>query len=170
MESRATWSDKVSIWPSNVFIHSDHHGGQVGDWSGTLRLLLSSLSCFKLGVDFEILVQHVDHMLNTEDCTESLVLSHETEADEAIPLSKIDGGRRIFGFDTDYRRLDLGRRFETIATHFDKMIDASEQLNIDRETTVKVTARLRDETHGELPLEHENGSAEDWPVLEQFED
>ena len=69
--------------------------------------------------DFEVFVKHVDHVFDSEDCTESLVFSEEAQSDKAIPLSKIDSGRRVLWFDSDHTAFDFGRWFEAVSRDFD---------------------------------------------------
>lgn len=65
-------------------------------------------------VDLKVLVEHVDDVLYPKDCTQRLVLTHEAEANEAVPLGKIDGRRRIFRLDANDRRLYFGRWLEAV--------------------------------------------------------
>ena len=89
-------------------------------------------------VDFEVFVQHVDHVLDPEDGTQRLVLAHEAEADQSVPLCEVDGGGRVFGFNAHDGALDFGWRLETVATDLDQVVNARQQLNIDRQTAVEV--------------------------------
>ena len=82
-------------------------------------------------VDLIVLPEHVDNMLDPEDGTESFILSHEAEADQAVPLGEVDGRGRVLRLNPDNTRLDLGRWLETVSRHLDQMIDSCEKLHID---------------------------------------
>ena len=74
-------------------------------------------------VDLIVLPQHVDHMFDPEDGTQSFVLSHEAKADETVPLSEVDGRRGVLWLNPHDTRFDLRRRLEAVSGNFDQMVN-----------------------------------------------
>ena len=87
-------------------------------------------------------MQQAQHILDAENGAESLVFTQEAETDKSIPLGEVDRRWRILWLETDDARLDLRRRFEAIAANLDQVVDSREQLHVDGQSAVHVTACL----------------------------
>ena len=85
-----------------------------------LRLFLSLL------VNFEILEQHSDDVLDSKNSTKGFVLSHEAQPNEAVPLRKVDRGRWVLWLDAHDTRFDFRWRLEAILRHFDQVVNLGE--------------------------------------------
>ena len=55
-----------------------------------------------------------------EEGAHGLILPKETDPDQAVPLAKVDGRRRILGLDPDHARFHLGRGPEIVLPHLQK--------------------------------------------------
>lgn len=80
-------------------IYTDHHGGKVR-YSCSICSLLCCV-CVAT-IDLEVLMQHVYHVLDPEDGTQRLILAHEAQADQAVPLDEVNGWGRVLGLDADH--------------------------------------------------------------------
>lgn len=64
----------------------------------------------------------------------------------------------------------LKKRMDRDAEHYlEYMVNFSEELSVDRQSTIQFVTRLGNEPLGEFPLEHEEGAAEHGSVQKQFE-
>ena len=99
-----------------------------GHWSGRGAYLARGR--LDGAVRVEILAEDVDDILLAEDGAEGLVLAAEAEADQAIPLNKVDGRRLPPRSDADYRGFDFGRRFEVVFADFDEVLHVGKERGI----------------------------------------
>lgn len=68
---------------------------------------------------FEVLMQHLKHVLQTKDGAQRLVLSEEAKPDQAVPLYEVYGRWRVLRLKSDYAALDLWRWLEAVPRDFD---------------------------------------------------
>lgn len=64
-----------------------------------------------------VFFQDGDHGRVLEEGAHGLILAEEADANQAIPLAKVDGRRRVLGLDPHYARFHLGRGPEIVLTH-----------------------------------------------------
>ena len=87
-------------------------------------------------------------------------------------LKLIAGGGylQVFGLNPDHGRFNLGWRLKTVPRNLDQVVHPCQELDIDGQSAVEIAARPGDQSHRELPLEHEDCAAENGPVLKEFKD
>ena len=116
-----------------------------------------------------VLAEELEDVVVVEDGGEGAVLAREAEAEETVPLDKVDGRRGVVRDDAHDGRLDLGRGAEVVLADLHDVRGGGEQLAVGREAAVERVAGLRDEAQRKLALEHQHGLAERGPLREQLE-
>lgn len=121
-------------------------------------------------VQLIITLQRLQHRCLFERSAQRLVLAQKRNPRETIPLGEVDRRRWITRLNAHHTRFDLWRRPEVVLAHFHQHVHTRQQLRIDAQTTEQFIARLGHQTLGELALEHEHSTSEEWTMQQQFED
>ncbi len=73
-------------------------------------------------VVFGLFLQHLQYLLLFERRLQGLVLSDEANAQQSLPLQKVDIGQWVFGLYADDAAFNFGRRFEVVLADLDQVV------------------------------------------------
>jgi hypothetical protein len=117
-----------------------------------------------------VLFQHLGDALGLKVPMDGLIPATEYNPRKAVKLLKSHRRRRIERHNAHDRRLDVRRWAKIVLAHVHHVVDLGVELHVRGQTRPERGTRLGDEPHGEFPLEHQYGHAEERSVRKETED